>query len=93
MFVARTLQLEEVPNEKIAPVVDGMNGFLISKTASRQILGTMNEIAFSYAIWLRRTDEDKKLGLTDMIKAINGTPMTALGMSTPSDMVKEYFEI
>ena len=90
-YLGKTFELENIPKSKIMSILFNMNGIVISKTNSKVILGTMNDIAYSYLTGITREDNYKPKTFSELVKDINDMPMSALKYSTPSKKLKEIF--
>jgi hypothetical protein len=87
VYLGKTLELENVPISIILPILNNINGFLISKTIDRKVLGTMTDIAYNYVCELTRND--KKEYFEDIVKQINDMPMGILKYKSPSECLKQ----
>ena len=74
----------------ISTAVERHRQFVTCKTASRSILGSMNEMAFclqQYA-W-RKAEETREIGIEDLEGMLNTMPLSPLGYRFPVDAFLE----
>ena len=82
--VANILALIGVPHVRIEEELEHFRDIRIGKTASRRLLGVMNEIAFHLQIALEESTQDKKLSLSDFEVQMAEMPQATMGWSCAS---------
>jgi hypothetical protein len=82
------LQYEGFGLEMINRVIQEYQEIGFSKTYSRQVLGSMNELAFEYDYFIRREWGIEKARIFEINKEINRTPMGALKYRYPIEALK-----
>ena len=73
-----------VDDEAVSTAVERHSQFVTCKTASRSVLGSMSEMAFHFRFLARRnTDEMGEIGIEDLERMLNTTPLSPLGYQYP----------
>ncbi len=76
--------------ETISTVVERHSQFVTCKTATRSVLGSMNEMAFCLQqhAW-RQAEETGEIGIEDLEGMLNAMPLSPLGYRYPVDSFLE----
>jgi hypothetical protein len=64
----------------------------ISKTTNRSVLGSMNDYAFQYRIYVETQGGLHRCDILNMISSINESPMRAIGYDSGTRRLKRYLE-
>jgi hypothetical protein len=79
-----------VPPDLAAAEVRDMQHMPFAKTASRQVLGSMNDFAFSAEVYLHRTEG--AIDLADLQLFLASMPCSPLKYLTPIEATRQLFE-
>lgn len=83
------LQSEGFGLDVIKRVMQEYQEIGFAKTSNRQVLGSMNEVAFEYDYFIRREGGLEKARIFEINKEINRTPMGALKYMNPIEALRK----
>lgn len=89
LFVARVaniLSMIGVTNVRIEEEIEHFRDVRVGKTASKRVLGAMNEIAFQCQRALEEATPQEKVSLSDLEFLLAGMPHGALEYRTPKEV-------
>jgi hypothetical protein len=69
-----------------------LGNITISKTNNRSVLGSMNDYAFQYRVYVETQGGLHHCDTLDMISSINESPMRAIGYDSGTRRLKQYLE-
>lgn len=87
------LQYEEIQPEIINQVKDEYREIGFAKTASKSILGSMNDMAFHYEYHVSYEGGLANIKLLDLNHRLNKTPMGAIKYRYPIDALKSFLHV
>ena len=80
-----------VPSKQADKIISGLDQYVICKTASRSVLGSMNDLAIGMQFYADRTLGDgNQFNLEELEASLNETPMKTLGYHFPVERFKEH---
>ncbi len=85
----RCLLAEDVGQEAIERVLDEIREITFTKTSSRSVLGSMNDIAFHLEHWIHDEGGLPNVDIADLNMQINRIPSGVLGYRDSIDVLKE----
>ena len=81
-------------SKKTNAIIPDLDQYVICKTASRSVLGSMNDFAFAMRFYADRTlDDGNPFVLEELEASLNGTPMKPLGYHFPVERFREQLRI
>lgn len=89
MFVARAgnlLSMIGLPNERIEREIEHFRDVRVAKTASRKVLGVMNDLTYHVQIAFDRATPEEKVSLSDLELHLASIPQATLGFRRARDM-------
>ena len=87
--VANLLWMIGIPLKKIAREVDHFDQVQFGKTASRSVLGSMNDFAWHYQIMAQESIDKDKLSLSKAEYKMTQMPCGGLDYQFPADVAKK----
>lgn len=75
-----------VPNRLVRAEIGYMDNVLITKTASRSVLGSMNDIAFNYQVMVQYDETDRIQNLGELELTLSSMPHKPLDYGFPIDI-------
>jgi hypothetical protein len=69
-----------------------LNDITISKTTNRSVLGSMNDYAFQYRVYVETQGGLHRCDILDMISSINETPMSAIGYDSGTQRLRRWLD-
>ena len=91
--VANLLWMIGIPQKIIAREVSHFDQVQFSKTASRSVLGSMNEFAWHYKIMAEESDGKARLSLSKAEYKMTQMPCGGLDYQFPDDVAKELLGV
>ncbi|HUO84221.1 MAG TPA: hypothetical protein VM534_03820 [Thermoanaerobaculia bacterium] len=94
-FVARVgniLSMIGVSNQRIEEEVEHFRDARVARTASRKILGVMNEIAFQCQMVLEDATPENKVSISDLELDLAQMPHATLAYGTPCEVALELLD-
>lgn len=85
----KCLLAEDIEQEQIEMVLDEVRDIAFTKTSSRSVLGSMNEIAFHVEHWIHLEGGLLNTDIPEMIMEINRMPCGAIGYKFSIEKLKE----
>lgn len=86
------LKYEGFDSEVLKKVSDEYKQVSFSKTASRSVLGSMNDLAYQYEVCIHMEDEIENVKLLQINQKINKTPMSAIAYRYPIEALRKVIE-
>ena len=80
------LERFNVPNRLVIAEIRNMDSVLITKTASRSLLGSMNDIAFNYQVMVQYDETDRIQNLGKLELNLSSMPHKPLDYGFPIDI-------
>jgi hypothetical protein len=84
--VDNLLKRFNVPNRLVIAEIRNMENVLIAKTASRSVLGSMNDIAFNYQVMVQYDETDRIQNLGKLELKLSSMPHKPLDFGFPIDI-------
>ena len=94
-FVARVgnlLSMIGLTNERIEREIEHFRDVRAAKTASRKVLGVMNDLAYHVQVAFDRATPQEKLSLSDLELRLASIPQATLGFRSASETALELLE-
>ena len=90
--VDNLLKQFNVPNRLVIAEIRNMGNVLITKTASRSVLGSMNDIAFNYQVMVQYDETDRIQNLGKLELKLSSMPYKPLDFGFPIDIALKLLE-
>lgn len=87
--VNNLLKRINVPDRLVITELRMMGSVQIARTASRSVLGSMNDIAFNYQIMVEYDETGRIQNLEDLELKLSSMPHKSLGFGFPIDIAQE----
>ena len=85
------IAIQGAPSKQADEMISGLDQYVICKTASRSLLGSMNDLAIGMQFYADRTLGDgNQFNLEELEASLNDTPLKPLGYHFPVERFKEY---
>lgn len=95
MFVARVgnlLSMIGLPNRRIEQEIEHFTEARAAKTASRRVLGVMNDLGYHVQIAFDRASPQEKVSLSDLELSLATMPQATVGFRTAREMALELLK-